>query len=122
MLVTVIFIGYRYGQLVRRKAVDHAPVLNIPVPDFDAAAGQEFSYAVAPDTFTDADPGDVLRITARLSDGSLLPDWLRFDAQTMMFVGRPPAGIAGQLEVELQATDIEGLTARDVFLLRYRAV
>jgi AAA family ATP:ADP antiporter len=122
MLGTVIAIGYRYRGLVQRKARNHAPVLARPVPDFATSAGQEFSYAVAPDTFTDADPGDVLRLSARLSDGSPLPDWLHFDSGQMIFVGRPPAHSAGQMEVELEATDMEGLKARDVFLLRYHPV
>jgi len=120
MLVTVIAIGYRYRRLMQHKAVNHAPILARPVPDFATSAGQKFSYAVAQDTFTDPDPGDVLTVSAQLSDGSPLPEWLHFDSRKMILVGKPPAGTAGQLEVELEATDMEGLTASGIFLLRYR--
>jgi AAA family ATP:ADP antiporter len=120
MLVTVIAIGHRYRRLLQHNAVNHAPILTRRVPDFETSAGQKFSYAVARDTFTDPDPGDVLSISAQLSDGSPLPEWLHFDSRQMSFVGKPPAGTAGQLEVELEATDMEGLTASQVFRLRYR--
>ncbi len=120
MLVTVIAIGYRYHRLMQHKAVNHAPILSRPVPDFATSAGQKFSYAVAQDTFTDPDPGDVLTVSAQLSDGSPLPEWLHFDSRKMILVGKPPAGTAGQMEVELEATDMEGLTASGIFLLRYR--
>jgi hypothetical protein len=120
MLVTVIAIGHRYRRLLQHNAVNHAPILTRRVPDFETSAGQKFSYAVARDTFTDPDPGDVLSISAQLSDGSPLPEWLHFDSRQMSFVGKPPAGTAGQMEVELEATDMEGLTASEVFRLRYR--
>lgn len=120
MLVTVIAIGHRYRRLLQHNAVNHAPILTRRVPDFETSAGQKFSYAVARDTFTDPDPGDVLSISAQLSDGSPLPEWLHFDSRQMSFVGKPPAGTAGQMEVELEATDMEGLTASQVFRLRYR--
>jgi len=120
MLGTVIAIGYRYRQRLQHNVVNHAPILTRPVPDFETLAGQEFSYAVARNTFADPDPGDVLSVSAQLSDGLPLPEWLNFDARQLIFAGTPPAGTAAQIEVELEATDMDGLTARAVFQLRYR--
>ncbi len=66
----------------------------------------------------DADPGDVLYLSARLSDGSPLPGWLRFDERRHRFEGRPPEGCTTAFTVTVVASDVDGLTASSSFELR----
>ena len=56
------------------------------------------------DSFEDMD-GDTLTYAATLSDGSELPDWLAFNADTRTFSGTPTNGDAGDINVRVSATD-----------------
>jgi hypothetical protein len=69
------------------------------------------------DAFVDADPGDVLRLAARLADGRPLPAWLRFDPRERRFSGRAPEGFAGELAIEVRASDVDGLEVASTFRL-----
>jgi hypothetical protein len=73
---------------------------------------------VAEDAFTDADPGDVLRLSARLADGRRLPGWLSFDAKARRFTGRPPDDCFEEVTVTVIASDVDGLEASSTFVLR----
>src|SRR5690606_32383970 len=44
-----------------------------------------FSFGIPTNTFVDVDAGDSLTLTATLADGSVLPNWLSFDAATGTF-------------------------------------
>jgi hypothetical protein len=66
-------------------------------------------------TFQDVDSGDHLSLTAVLSNGSVLPSWLSFDALAGAFSGTPGPGDAGSFDVKLTATDMSGLAAAETF-------
>jgi hypothetical protein len=68
------------------------------------------------DAFAHTDPAAIVRLTARLADGAMLPAWLRLDARGV-FVGVPPEGLEGKLEIEVVARDSEGREARTAFSL-----
>jgi hypothetical protein len=68
------------------------------------------------DAFAHTDPAAIVTLTARLADGSPLPAWLRLDARGA-FVGVPPDGAEGTLEIEVIARDTEGHEAHTRFLL-----
>ena len=74
------------------------------VTDQTALAGDVFNYAVPNEAFHDAD-GDTLSYTAHLADGTLLPQWLVFDAATASFSGTPADTDFGTLQVSVQASD-----------------
>ncbi len=63
--------------------------------------------------FTDPDAGDMLSYSATLADGSPLPSWLSFDAETLIFSGIPE--ISGALSIRVTAKDSGDLTVSDVF-------
>ena len=75
-------------------------------------------FSIPDDCFFDPDPGDTLDYSARLEDGGALPDWIRFDVYNQTFTVRPPDG-EGQVNLQLTATDFEGLHATGVFALDY---
>ncbi|MEZ5931521.1 MAG: putative Ig domain-containing protein [Alphaproteobacteria bacterium] len=93
------------------------PTLSAALTDQAATEDTAFSYQVPADSFSDADTSDTLSYTATLADGSALPDWLSFDADTRTFSGTPANGDVGSLEVKVTATDSQGSSVDDVFTL-----
>ena len=73
------------------------------------------------DAFAHTDPAAIVHLSARMADGSLLPAWLRLDGRGT-FVGLPPEGLEGTLEVEVVARDSEGREARTTFELDVEAL
>jgi AAA family ATP:ADP antiporter len=114
-----VAIGRNYRHLVKTNVLNVAPELNRPIPDVHAAPGSALTHALAPDTFIDKDPGDVMTLTAQQASGAPLPHWLEFDARQQMFRGSVPHDESGSVEIEVIATDFEGLTASDTFRIHY---
>ncbi|GAB5606513.1 hypothetical protein TK5_25940 [Sideroxyarcus sp. TK5] len=94
-----------------------APIVAVPLTDASTLEDQAFSYRVPDGTFTDIDQGDVLSYQAAMSDGSALPDWLKFDAVTQTFSGIPSNWDVGVMDVSVTATDPHGATATSTFSL-----
>ena len=67
------------------------------------------------DTFADIDQGDALSYSARLADGSALPDWLKFDPAKSTLSGAPANADVGTLSVQITATDTSGASASSMF-------
>ena len=69
-----------------------------------------FSLTVPGNTFFDDDfiHGDSLTLSASLADGSILPDWLSFDAATGTFTGTPDNWEVGNYDIRVTATDLAG--------------
>ncbi len=112
--------GLATGQVVNLAiggAANQAPVLAVALPDFSAAPSQAFTYTLPIGAFTDADVGvgvgDALTYSATLADGSALPTWLSFNAATRTFTGT--SSTLGSTSVRVTATDMDNLTATDVF-------
>ncbi len=76
-----------------------------------------FSFTVPRDAFRDIDAGDVLSFMATQENGEPLPDWLSFDAQTLIFSGTPENRDVGSLQVRIMATDLAGAQASQTFSL-----
>ncbi|WP_165356314.1 tandem-95 repeat protein [Sphingosinicella sp. BN140058] len=83
--------------------VNDAPVLTAALADQSWTSGAAAIYQVPAGSFRDAD-GDPLMLSARLSDGNALPNWLTFDPATGTLRGTPPAG-AAPLSVRITASD-----------------
>ncbi len=94
---------------------NRAPVEYGHVPIQFADEDELFSLEIAPNFFIDNDLHDQLRFTAKLANGSALPDWLHFDAQTLRFYGTPGGGHVGTVEVRLTAADEANASASTVF-------
>ncbi len=85
-------------------AVTNAPTVANAIPDQTAEPGTAFSFQFPANTFNDAD-GDTLSYTATKADGTALPGWLSFAADTRTFSGTPQAANAGTVSVKVTATD-----------------
>ena len=75
---------------MKTNVVNVAPQLRKPIPDVYGAPGGELQHEFDVDTFIDADPGDVLTLSANLATGEPLPSWVRFDPDSRRFHGRVP--------------------------------
>ncbi|MEM9056099.1 MAG: putative Ig domain-containing protein [Pseudomonadota bacterium] len=117
-IAVAVLIARQYCREVAANATSLPPVLNVPIPDATVDPGTPFEIALAPDTFVDPDPGDVITLYASLANGRPLPPWLAFEAQAMTFAGTAPAN-AKPLEVQVTARDFENLTASTTFHIRF---
>ena len=94
-----------------------APVSATPIKAQQTNQDTVFSFIVPTGTFTDIDQGDVLSYSASLTDGSVLPSWLTFNATTQTFSGTALNGDVGNLNVLVTATDSGGLSVSGTFAL-----
>ena len=92
------------GLTLTVNGINDAPEVTIPLADQNFTFHKPFNFTLAEGSFTDIDAGDVLDYTATLVDGSDLPDWLIFDANTQSFSGWTPKQV-GSIEVTVTATD-----------------
>jgi hypothetical protein len=97
-----------------------APVLMQAIADQTASAGQMFRMTLPANAFSDVDVGDSLTYSVRMADGSALPSWLSYDANTRTLSGTPtgvPANARMSMQLQVVATDRAGATASDSFAL-----
>ncbi len=87
------------------ESTNNAPTVANQIPNQTATVGSSFSYAFPANTFADADTGDTLTYTATKGDGTALPSWLTFTANTRTFSGTPAAANVGTLTVKVTASD-----------------
>jgi AAA family ATP:ADP antiporter len=124
LLLALAWIGLAValGRGFARKAIENvmnvAPEAGDPIPDLELEPGRPFFHAIAPTAFRDADPGDVLHLRACCDGGSPLPRWLQFDARQRAFVGTGPATLEQELRVTVIASDVDGMEARSIFIVR----
>ncbi|AJE21032.1 Rhizobiocin/RTX toxin and hemolysin-type calcium binding protein [Azotobacter chroococcum NCIMB 8003] len=82
-----------------------APILGQALSDQYAPINREFSWQVPEESFMDIDEGDALHLGATLADGSALPDWLVYDAETATFTSISPKKVGDYLDIRVTATD-----------------
>ncbi len=82
--------------------------------DLIAVAAEPLNFSLPENLFTDVDDEE-LTLTAKLANGSELPDWLKFDPSSGEFSGRPDADDAGALEIVVIATDASGAEVKSDF-------
>ncbi|NWA08438.1 calcium-binding protein [Pseudomonas gingeri] len=80
-----------------------SPVVVDTQGDLVFLEGKSFSYSSA-SVFSDPDK-DVLTYTAKLSNGAVLPSWLKFNSITGLFSGVVPVGATAPLNVVVTASD-----------------
>ncbi|MDX8355765.1 tandem-95 repeat protein [Cognatiyoonia sp. IB215182] len=102
------------------RGTNDAPVLALALEDQSSAEDEAVSFALPANAFTDVD-GDALTLSATLTDGTALPDWLVFDAVAGSFSGSPPQDFNGMLSVTVTASD-GSLSASDTFALEITPV
>ncbi|MBF0155678.1 MAG: putative Ig domain-containing protein, partial [Magnetococcales bacterium] len=97
--------------------VNDAPRLVGEALDRVVEQGDDFAFTLPATLFADADAGDVLTLAATLANGAPLPAWLQFDPVTATFFSISGGGEAGPLAIKIQARDIAGAGASDLFVL-----
>ncbi len=103
--------------------VNDAPQAAGTISDVDAGVQQMMSVDLSVADFVDDDT-DALSYTLTLRDGSDLPSWLTFDAETLALTGTPSAALLGfntrerPFELRLTAADDAGLTSSVDFTVR----
>jgi Ca2+-binding RTX toxin-like protein len=96
---------------------NEAPIVTGTIPDLDATLGALFTWALPETLFSDPD-GDALIFTVTLADGSSLPSWLSFDAETRTLSGTSlSSDKVAYLALRVTATDPSGLSASQDFAL-----
>ena len=79
-------------------------------------------WDIDPDPDSDIDPwADRLTYHASLTDGSELPAWLSFDAESQAFSGTPSDEDLGILDITVTATDLSGAAISDSFSLNVQS-
>jgi phage-related protein len=96
-----------------------APVVSQPIADATILEEADWTFQVPAETFADVDSS--LYYTATLSDGTVLPSWLTFDASTRTFAGKPPPNFSGAVDLKVSASDGE-FAISDTFTLNILAV
>lgn len=99
--------------------VNDEPVLNGKIPNQEVNQHTWYSYTLAQNLFIDIDAGDVLGLSAALSDGSPLPGWLSFDAVAGQFSGT--ASVPADISIVVTATDVAGASVSDSFVLSVKS-
>ena len=97
------------------------PMVANPIPNQTATVGTAFRYQFSEDTFSDAD-GDPLSYTAARGDGTNLPTWLTFNANSRTFSGTPQASDIGTLNIRVTASDDNGGSVFDAFDITVNAL
>ena len=90
------------------------------VENIAATAGEPVSVTVPPFIdfdLLDAQSTELLLYVATLADGTDLPSWLSFNADTLLVAGTPPKGEAANLRIKIAATDQGNETASLIFEL-----
>jgi hypothetical protein len=89
-------------------AGEHRPPRLVQAPREQwLAPGKPFEFELPIGTFAASYVGDVLSFTAQQEGGEDLPQWLRFDAESMGFSGQAPATPGLSLVLTVRATDFD---------------
>jgi len=113
-----VAIGREFACKAQENVINVAPEVGQPIADLVYLPGCPVRHQIGEDAFVDADPGDVLYLSARLADGRPLPGWLLFDAKSRSFTGHAPEGFVEELRVVVVANDVDGLEASSTFIVR----
>jgi len=105
-----------YTMTIDVTAVNDPPTVANAIPDRMATAGAAFSYTFPANTFADVDDG-TLTYTAVEDGQSGLPSWLGFNAGTRTFSGTPAAADVGAVSVKVTASDDDGASVSDTFVI-----
>ncbi len=93
------------------------PTVANAIPNQRATTGAWFHYVFPANTFSDAD-GDTLSYTATRRNGRALPAWLTFAPSTRTFSGTPRGADLGRVRVKVTASDGNGGSVSDAFVIR----
>lgn len=88
-----------------------APQAIIELPLQSVKVGDDFSYQIPSNAFSDEDAQDQLHYSVHMQNGESLPAWLHFDKATLRFYGVPAGSDLGAHHIVVRATDTAGASA-----------
>ena len=94
--------------------VEYPPQVNQRIASKFAGVNAAFIYPISANTFIDPSGNSLIYSATQLS-GAILPNWLSFNPETLIFSGTPSSTNIGILEVELTATNLNGGQAQQNF-------
>jgi VCBS repeat-containing protein len=80
--------------------------------------GRTLIVQVPADAFMHTVITETVVLNATLADGRPLPAWLMFDGKSGKFVGQPPADLAQDLAIRINARDSQGREASTMFRIK----
>ncbi|TQV89644.1 ATP translocase [Aliikangiella coralliicola] len=104
-------VGHNNLLEVQKTQGNSPPQVMAMIPHLQMPSGSMSKFSISECTFVDPDIGDALKFHARRVSGQPLPKWIKFDRMTRTFTFNPPVGHEGELNIEVIASDFEGLTA-----------
>lgn len=103
--------------------INDAPVVTTTIANTQATDGSAFNWVLPANVFSDVDLGDLLSYSITLADGSALPSWLMFNAQTQTLSGTPDSSYIGSaFTLKATATDLAGASVSTNFNLTVNAM
>lgn len=110
-----VLIGLNLNQ---NEKINTAPQVSDTLDNQVVTTGDKFELVLTDNLFNDAD-GDELSYQVTLADGSSLPEWLSFDAESNTISGTAPQG--ENITLKVIATDPNGAQAEQLFELATNA-
>ncbi|MFN8518019.1 MAG: putative Ig domain-containing protein [Chloroflexota bacterium] len=103
---------------------EDAPLTGRQLPEQQLTEDSPWEYQIPEDAFVDddLDSGDSFTWSVANGDGSSLPGWIRFDAQTRTLSGVPARADIGQSTLLITVTDSAGMPAQTFLALRVERV
>ncbi len=119
----ILALAFEDGTVVSlTEQLNQAPFVTQTLDDVSVTEDQDFSLALSPDLFSDPDAADTVKVSARLASGDPLPAWLKFDAASRTFSGRPGNGDVANISVLVEGQDQFGATASITFTVSIQNV
>ncbi len=87
------------------RDVDEPPAFVGEFGPLTATSGQQFRFEISPDSIVDPE-GHPVTVEASAATGTL-PNWLTFDAESIVFSGIPSSEFAGSTNVTVRAFNVE---------------
>ena len=91
------------------------PTVSNAISDQAVTEDSSFNFQFNENVFADVDSTAALTYAVTLSDDTVLPQWLTFNAATRTFGGTPTNSDVGSIAVKLTATDAGGAVVSDIF-------
>ncbi len=111
--------AFSKAMTVSVEDTNDAPTVANAIADQIIVEGGSLNFQFNANVFLDVDKTDSLSFTATLSDGSALPSWLTFDADTRTFTGTPSSSDTGGIKINVTATDTSNATVSDTFYVTF---
>ena len=107
--------AFSKAMTVSVEDTNDAPTVANAMADQIIVEGGSLNFQFNANVFLDVDKTDSLSFTATLSDGSALPSWLTFDADSRTFTGTSSSSDTGGIKINVTATDTSDATVSDAF-------